>query len=170
VVGARTRSRARISVPRASLVAGASLIVDYTLTVAVSIAAGVGALTSAFPSLTSATVPICLGILAVITLLNLRGLGETARAFLLPTMVFIFGLLAIIAVGLIHPLALHAPQPGHSLLATHGLETVSVLLVLKAFSAGCSALDRRRGDRERRAAVQRAANRRAQSAPSCCWA
>src|SRR5450830_1561943 len=113
-----------------SLVAGAALIVDYTLTVAVSIAAGVGALTSAFPSLTSATVPICLGILAVITVLNLRGLGETARAFLLPTMLFIVGLLVIIAIGLIHPLALNAPQPGHSLLTTHGLQTVGVLLVL----------------------------------------
>ena len=137
--GAYAVSRANLG-PGASLVAGASLIVDYTLTVAVSIAAGVGALTSAFPSLTSATVPICLGILAVITLLNLRGLGETARAFLLPTMLFIVGLLAIIAIGLIHPLALHAPQPGRSLLSTHGLQTVSVLLVLKAFSAGCSAL------------------------------
>jgi hypothetical protein len=55
-------------------------------------------------------------------------------------MIFIVGLLAIIAIGLIHPLALHAPQPGRSLLTTHGLEAVSVLLVLKAFSAGCSAL------------------------------
>ena len=137
--GAYAVSRANLGAGL-SLVAGASLIVDYTLTVAVSIAAGVGALTSAFPGLTSATVPICLGILAAITLLNLRGLGETARAFLLPTMVFIVGLLAIIAVGLIHPLALHAAQPGRSLLVTHGLATVSVLLVLKAFSAGCSAL------------------------------
>jgi amino acid transporter len=122
------------------LLAGAALVVDYTLTVAVSITAGVGALTSAFPTLSSATVPICLGILAVVTLLNLRGLGETARAFLLPTMVFIVGLLAIICTGLVHPLALHAPQPGRPLLATRGLETVTVLLVLKAFSAGCSAL------------------------------
>ena len=137
--GAYAVSRANLG-PNASLVAGAALVVDYTLTVAVSIAAGVGALTSAFPSLTSATVPLCLGILALITLLNLRGLGETARAFLLPTMMFIVGLLVIIAIGLIHPLALHAPQPGASLLATHGLQTVSVLLVLKAFSAGCSAL------------------------------
>jgi amino acid transporter len=137
--GAYAVSRANLGT-RASLLAGASLVVDYTLTVAVSIAAGVGALTSAFPGLTGATVPICLGILAVITLLNLRGLGETARAFLLPTMIFIVGLLTIIAVGLVHPLALHAPQPGRSLLETHGLETVSVLLVLKAFSAGCSAL------------------------------
>jgi amino acid transporter len=137
--GAYAVSRANLG-PRASLVAGASLIVDYTLTVAVSIAAGVGALTSAFPSLTSATVPLCLGFLALITLMNLRGLGEAARAFLLPTMLFIFGLLAIIAVGLIHPLALNVPQPGHSLLSTHGLQVVSLLLILKAFSSGCSAL------------------------------
>jgi amino acid transporter len=126
--------------PRVSLVAGAALVVDYTLTVAVSIAAGTQALTSAFPGLTRATVPICLAILAVITVLNLRGLGDAARAFLLPTMVFIVGLLAIIAIGLIHPLALHAPQPGRSLLPAHALEPVGVLLLMKAFSAGCSAL------------------------------
>ncbi len=123
-----------------SLVAAAALVVDYVLTVAVSIAAGVGALTSAFPGLHSATVPICLGVLAVITILNLRGLGEAARAFLLPTLLFIVGLLAIIAVGLIHPLARNVPLPGHSTLPASGLQAVTVLLVLKAFSAGCSAL------------------------------
>jgi amino acid transporter len=125
---------------QASKLAGAALIVDYTLTVAVSIAAGVGQLTSSFPSTTPYTVPMCLGILLIITALNLRGLGEGARAFLLPTMVFIVGLLAIIAVGLVHPLGLHASQTGHSLVATHTVEAVTVLLVLKAFSAGCSAL------------------------------
>ncbi len=137
--GAYAVSRANLG-QRASLVAAAALVVDYTLTVAVSIAAGVGSLTSAFPSLTSATVPICLGILAVVTVLNLRGLGEAARAFLLPTVVFIVGLLAIIVIGLVHPLALNVPQPGRSLMPTHNLEAISVLLVLKAFSAGCSAL------------------------------
>ena len=137
--GAYAVSRANLGV-NASLVAGASLVVDYTLTVAVSIAAGVASLTSAFPSLSRSTVPICLGVLAVITLLNLRGLGDSARAFLLPTFMFIVGLLAIIVVGLVHPLGLHQPQPGRSLLSTHGLQVVSVLLILKAFSAGCSAL------------------------------
>jgi amino acid transporter len=137
--GAYAVSRANLGRP-ASLVAAASLVVDYTLTVAVSVAAGVGSLTSAFPGLASATVPICLGILAVITMLNLRGLGDAARAFLLPTTVFIIGLLAVIAIGLIHPLALHAVQPGQSLLPAKPLTVVSVLLVLKAFSAGCSAL------------------------------
>ena len=115
-------------------------MVDYTLTVAVSIAAGVASLTSAFPGLTAATVPICLAILAVIMLLNLRGLADAARGFLLPTAVFIIGLMIIIAIGLIHPLALHATQPGRSQIPAKALETVSVLLVLKAFSAGCSAL------------------------------
>jgi amino acid transporter len=137
--GAYAVSRANLGA-RASLLAAAALVIDYTLTVAVSIAAGVGALTSAFPRFAADTVPICLLILAVVTLLNLRGLGEAARAFLLPTAVFIVGLLAIIAIGLIHPLALHVPQPGHSLLPTSNLEPVGVLLVLKAFSAGCSAL------------------------------
>jgi amino acid transporter len=137
--GAYAVSRANLG-PGASLLAAASLVVDYTLTVAVSIAAGVASLASAFPGLSSATVPICLGILAVITLLNLRGLGAAARAFVLPTMVFIIGLLAIIAIGLIHPLAVHTPQPGPLLLPGRTLEAVSVLLVLKAFSAGCSAL------------------------------
>jgi amino acid transporter len=125
---------------QASKLAGASLIVDYTLTVAVSIAAGVGQLTSAFPSTAPYVIPMCLGILLIITALNLRGLGEGARAFLIPTLVFIVGLLAIIVVGLIHPLGLGTVQTGQSLVATHGVEVVSVLLVLKAFSAGCSAL------------------------------
>jgi amino acid transporter len=137
--GAYAVSRANLG-SGASLVAGAALMVDYTLTVAVSIAAGVGALTSAFPGLRSGTVPICLAILALITLLNLRGLGASARAFLLPTLLFIVGLLAIIVVGLFHPLGLHETQPGRSLISTHGLQVVSVLLILKAFSAGCSAL------------------------------
>src|SRR5216683_3022509 len=111
--GAYAVSRANFG-PRGALLAAAALIVDYTLTVAVSIAAGVASLTSAFPGLGPEAVPICLGILAVVTLLNLRGLADAARAFLLPTMLFIAGLLVIIAIGLIHPLALHAPQPGRS--------------------------------------------------------
>lgn len=137
--GAYAVARANLGT-NASLVAAAALVVDYTLTVSVSIAAGVSALTSAFPALSAATLPLCLGILALITVLNLRGLGETARAFLLPTLVFIVGVLAIIVVGLVHPLGLHQPQPGRSLVPSHALEVVSALLVLKAFSAGCSAL------------------------------
>jgi amino acid transporter len=137
--GAYAVSRANFGA-HTSLVAAAALVVDYTLTVAVSIAAGVASLQSAFPGLDSATIPLCLGILVFIAILNLRGLGETARAFLLPTMVFIVGLLAIIAVGLIHPLGLNSAPLGQSQLPTTGLKAVTFLLILKAFSAGCSAL------------------------------
>jgi amino acid transporter len=137
--GAYAVSRANFGATT-SLVAAASLVVDYTLTVAVSIAAGVASLQSAFPGLDGATVPLCLGILVFIMVLNLRGLGETARAFLLPTLLFIVGLLAIIAVGLIHPLGLDEKQLGTSQLPTTGLKAVTFLLILKAFSAGCSAL------------------------------
>jgi amino acid transporter len=137
--GAYAVSRANLGAG-ASLVAAASLVVDYTLTVAVSISAGVEAFTSAFPRAESSTVPMCLGILVVVAVLNLRGVGNAARAFLAPTLVFIVGLFAIIFVGLVHPLAVNAPEPGNSLLPTKVLGTVTVLLVLKAFSAGCSAL------------------------------
>jgi amino acid transporter len=137
--GAYAVSRANLGA-NVSLVAAAALVVDYTLTVAVSIAAGVASLQSAFPRLDGATIPLCLAILAFITLLNLRGLGETARAFLLPTMVFIVGLFAVIAVGLIHPLGLNEVPLGQSQVPTTGLKAVTFLLVLKAFSAGCSAL------------------------------
>jgi amino acid transporter len=137
--GAYAVSRANFGA-NISLVAAAALVVDYTLTVAVSIAAGVASLQSAFPGLAGATVPLCLGILVFITVLNLRGLGETARAFLLPTMMFIVGLLAIIFVGLVHPLGLNEAPLGTSQVPTTGLKAVTFLLILKAFSAGCSAL------------------------------
>jgi len=137
--GAYAVARANLGA-RLTLLAGAALIVDYVLTVAVSIAAGVGSLTSAFPGLVPLTVPLCLVILAVVTFLNLRGLAEGARAFLLPTLAFIAAILIVIAVGLIHPLAPHLKAPGVSLVATHGLEAVGILLLLQAFSAGCSAL------------------------------
>jgi amino acid transporter len=120
--GAYAVARANLG-PGAGLLAGAALVVDYTLTVAVSITAGVASLASAFPGLRSGAVPVCLGILAVITILNLRGLGAAARAFLLPTLVFIIGLLVIIAIGLVHPLALHAVQPGRSLIPSRAPQT-----------------------------------------------
>lgn len=121
-----------------SLLAGASLIIDYVLTVAVSITAGVAALTSAFPGLTSLTVPLCLAILVVITVLNLFGLSESARVFLLPTLVFIGGLYAVVIFGLVHPLGhpLNTVVTGR----TPSVQAVGILLILKAFASGCSAL------------------------------
>lgn len=91
-------------------------------------------------SLIPATVPLCLALLAVITVLNLCGLGDAARAFLLLTMVFIVAPLAIIAIGLVHPLGPHAGPVGWLLLPVRALTPAGLVPVLKAFSAGCSAL------------------------------
>ena len=123
---------------RASLLAGASLIVDYVLTVAVSIAAGVAALVSAFPGLAPDSLPISLAVLAVLTTLNLRGLATSARALLLPTAVFILGIYLVIVAGLFrsHPV----PGAGIHAAVPTAAAAVGVLLLLKAFAAGCSAL------------------------------
>ncbi|HLH29114.1 MAG TPA: APC family permease [Acidimicrobiales bacterium] len=124
---------------RASYLAGAALVVDYVLTVAVSIAAGVAALASAFPQLHSARLAIGLAILALLTGLNLRGIATSARALLLPSVVFVVGIYVVIVAGLLraHP-APSAGLPPRALPAATA--TVGVLLVLKAFAAGCSAL------------------------------
>ncbi|MFD4457849.1 APC family permease [Nocardia sp. NPDC058480] len=122
---------------RTSLLAAASLIVDYVLNVAVSIAAGVAALTSAFPGLHGYTVWICLAVLIGITALNLLGITESAKAFMLPTAVFVGGIFVVIIGGLLRsePAAVTAGTA-----AVSDIHTVGVLLLLKAFSSGCAAL------------------------------
>ena len=89
----------------AGLLAAASLMVDYILTAAVGISAGVGALISAVPSLQRHTLALCLAILILVTLINLRGVSEAGGVFLVPTYLFIFCLLAMIALGVIKTLA-----------------------------------------------------------------
>ena len=124
---------------RASHLAAASLVVDYVLTVAVSISAGVAALVSAFPSLNSDSLIIALGLLMLLTALNLRGIATSARTFLLPTAVFITGIYVVIVAGLFrsHP----AANAGiHAVIVPKAAAAVGVLLLLKAFAAGCSAL------------------------------
>jgi amino acid transporter len=83
-----------------SLVAGASLLVDYTLTVAVSVSAGIAAIISAAPGLLPFRVELCLVAVVVITLLNLRGVRESGNVFAVPPYIFILAILALIAVGL----------------------------------------------------------------------
>ncbi|MEV6678966.1 APC family permease [Streptomyces erythrochromogenes] len=126
---------------RTSLVAAASLILDYVLNVAVSVTAGVAALTSAFPELYAERVWICLGILVLVTAVNLRGVVESAKAFLVPTAVFVGSILAMVVVGLFRdgPVST-ASAAGHASALGEGATTVGVLLLLKAFAAGCSAL------------------------------
>ncbi|MGC4983863.1 APC family permease [Streptomyces sp. DT193] len=123
--------------PRTSYLAAASLVVDYVLTVTVSLAAGAASLASAFPSLGSYLLELCLGGLALLTVVNLRGVAESARVLMLPTVLFIVSILGIVVLGLLrpHPLAVvGTDQP------VHATEALGVLLLLKAFSSGCSAL------------------------------
>lgn len=126
---------------RTSLVAAASLILDYVLNVAVSVTAGVAALTSAFPSLHGERVWICLGVLVLVTAVNLRGVVDSAKAFLVPTAVFVGSILAMITVGLFRdgPVSTETAA-GHASALGDGATTVGALLLLKAFAAGCSAL------------------------------
>jgi amino acid transporter len=126
----------------AGLLAAASLMVDYVLTAAVGISAGVGALVSAVPSLQSHTLMICLGILALLTVINLRGARETGGVFLIPTYLFIACMLGMIAVGVFktiaangHPVPVVAPP--RLVQATAGL---GLWLLLRAFASGCTAM------------------------------
>ncbi|PBC39131.1 amino acid permease [Rhodococcus sp. ACS1] len=134
--GAYAVARTRLG-RRSSLTAAASLIVDYVLNVAVSIAAGVAALTSAFPALLPYTVWIALVILAGITALNLRGIADSARAFMIPTVVFVAGIFTVIVAGLLR--SEPASTVGGGVVPGHA-QTIGILLLLKAFSSGCAAL------------------------------
>ena len=127
---------------RASLLAAAALLADYILTAAVGISAGVGALVSAVPSLLPHTVSICVGILIVITILNLRGVRDAGLAFAVPTYLFVGTLLITIMVGIVrvllsggHPTPVVPPAPPLPMTAA-----VSYWLLLKAFASGCTAL------------------------------
>jgi len=119
-----------------SLVAAASLIVDYVLNAAVGVSAGVEALTAAFPGLYGARVWLCLAVLALLTAVNMWGIAESARIFMAPTLAFIAAVFVVIVVGLVrsHPAVALAHQ------LPKATETVGTLLILKAFASGCSAL------------------------------
>ncbi len=126
---------------RTSLVAAGSLVLDYVLNVAVAVTAGVAALTSAFPALYDDRLWLCLAVLALITAVNLRGIVESARAFIVPTVVFVGSILLLIAVGLLRsePVST-ATAAGHASALADNATTVGALLLLKAFASGCAAL------------------------------
>jgi amino acid transporter len=127
---------------QAALLAGAALALDYVLNVAVGISAGVGALVSAIPSLLPHTLALCLAVLVLLTLVNLRGVRESGVAFLLPTYAFVASLALVIVVGVAksilaggHPVAV-APPP-HLPEATRA---AGLWIVVRAFSSGCTAM------------------------------
>jgi amino acid transporter len=130
-----------------ALVAGSSLLVDYVLTVAVSVSAGVAAITSAVPELRDQRVPICLGFIVVLTLMNLRGVKESGRVFAVPTYVYVVSLGALLAVGLGRSIwgnldALPVDKEALADITHQGslLSGLTVLLLMRAFSSGAVAL------------------------------
>jgi amino acid transporter len=121
------------------LVAAASLMVDYVMTVAVSTASGVAAITSAFPSLYSYRVWMCVGVIIIVALANLRGLRESGTLFAFPTYAFVLLCGGMVVVGVVRwflgdlpPVAQSAP--------IEGVQTLTLFLILRAFSGGCSAM------------------------------
>lgn len=125
--------------PTAGLLAACALMIDYMLNVAVGISAGIGALTSAVPSLQPYTLAMCLAVLALVTVVNLRGTKESGVVFGVPTYVFVAGLVAVLAGGLWllwtggQPVVAPAAMPPPA-------ATLSWWLLLRAFAAGCTAM------------------------------
>jgi amino acid transporter len=126
----------------AGLLAAAALMIDYILTAAVGVSAGVGALISAVPALQPHTLQLCLGVLLILTIINMRGVHDTGVIFMIPTYLFAATLLIVIAFGTWN--VLHAA--GHPLPATPlpsvpvATEMLSFWLLLKVFSSGCTAM------------------------------
>ena len=124
----------------AGLIAAASLLVDYTLTVSVSISAGILAVTSAFPKLDVFRVEMCLGCLAILMLGNLRGIRESGRIFAVPTYFFVFSIGVLILVGIYKyatgsVVPVQAPLPPEA-----GTARLTTFLLLTAFANGCTAM------------------------------
>jgi amino acid transporter len=131
---------------RAGLLAAAALMIDYILTAAVGISAGVTALTSAIPRLQPDTLELCLIILTILVIVNLRGVKDTGTAFILPTFMFIGTLLALIGVGVYktieaggHPVPVAVLPHDNDPVRTY-VGYAFVWLILKAFSNGCAAM------------------------------
>jgi amino acid transporter len=121
------------------LVAAGALLIDYVLTVAVSVAAGVAAVTSALPALVPYRVWLCVAAVAIIAVANLRGIRESGKIFAAPTYLFVVSILGMVGYGLVGtvfdwlPEAPYEPHPA-------GLEGIGLFLLLRAYAAGCTAL------------------------------
>ncbi|MFE1747972.1 APC family permease [Coleofasciculus sp. H7-2] len=119
------------------LVAGGSLMIDYILTVTVSVSAGTAALTSAVPGLQRYTVELCLVFVFLLTLANLRGVRESGRLFMIPTYTFVVTIFLLIGLGLYQQATGQISQNDTLIEAK---ESINLFFILRAFSAGCTAL------------------------------
>jgi amino acid transporter len=139
--GSYTVARENLGVSAGQL-AAAALMIDYVLTVAVGISAGIGALVSAFPSLLPHTLVLCLAILLLIALINLRGVREAGKAFVVPTYLFVGSLGFAIVLGVArallskgHPVPVVPPHP-----LAPAVGIASTWILLQAFASGCTAM------------------------------
>jgi amino acid transporter len=121
------------------LIAGGSLLVDYILTVAVSVSAGTDAITSAFPALHQHTVIIAVVFVILITLLNLRGVTESASILAYPVYLFVLAIFILIGAGIYNVIIGHFPPDLHTPIGTP-IAGISLFLLLRAFASGSSAL------------------------------
>jgi amino acid transporter len=120
-----------------ALLAAASLVVDYVLTVAVSLAAGAASLGSVFPSLAHHLLLVSLIGLALLTAINMFGISESANLLIIPATIFLVSIAAVVVIGIVHP-------QNEAVIGTplhfNPIEALGLILLLKAFAAGCSAL------------------------------
>lgn len=139
--GAYTVARENLGT-NASLFAASALMIDYVLNVAVGISAGIGALVSALPAFHAHQLALCLGILVLVTLLNLRGTLDSGRVLAVPTYIFVVSFIGILAIGAYRALASGGhPEPvAAPPAATAAAGTVSLWLLLRAFASGCTAM------------------------------
>ena len=141
--GAYAVSRANLG-RKAALVAASALLVDYVLTVAVSVAAGVASIVSAIPFLAPHVVVLSVGLVLLLALMNLRGTKESGKLFAIPTYGFVVCVFAMLALGLLQMLGGHAPVAESATIGVRAQEQASGLLllalVLRAFASGCTAL------------------------------
>jgi len=124
----------------AGLLAAAALMIDYILTAAVGISAGVGALISAVPSLQPHTLQLCLGVLAILTIVNMRGVHDTGAVFMIPTYLFVGSLLTVIVVGAWRATFDHAVPVTPLPVMPAASAMLGPWLLLKVFSSGCTAM------------------------------
>jgi amino acid transporter len=122
------------------LVAAAALLTDYVLTVSVSVSSGVFNLASAFPQLQDVTVPLIVGAIVVVMAVNLRGTRESGTVFALPTYIFVAGVLVLVAVGIGQTALGRPPQVTGVEAIKVPVESMSLLLLMRAFADGCSAM------------------------------